>query len=58
VDRHPDGYLLQDFTKPVQDRPTVFYEVIQREGARSFGAGNFKALFKAIEREQEKRGNL
>jgi 4-hydroxyphenylpyruvate dioxygenase len=58
VDRDPDGYLLQIFTKPVQDRPTVFYEIIQREGARTFGAGNFKALFQAIEREQEKRGNL
>jgi 4-hydroxyphenylpyruvate dioxygenase len=58
VDRDPDGYLLQIFTKPVQDRPTVFYEIIQREGARTFGAGNFKALFEAIEREQEKRGNL
>lgn len=58
VDRDPDGYLLQIFTKPVQDRPTVFFEIIQREGARTFGAGNFKALFEAIEREQEKRGNL
>jgi 4-hydroxyphenylpyruvate dioxygenase len=58
VDRDPDGYLLQIFTKPVQDRPTVFYEIIQREGARSFGAGNFKALFEAIEREQARRGNL
>ena len=58
VDRDPDGYLLQIFTKPVQDRPTVFYEVIQRKGARSFGAGNFKALFEAIEREQGLRGNL
>ncbi|PSQ89035.1 MAG: 4-hydroxyphenylpyruvate dioxygenase, partial [Bacteroidetes bacterium QS_4_64_154] len=58
VDRDPDGYLLQIFTKPVQDRPTVFFEIIQREGARSFGAGNFKALFKAIEKEQERRGNL
>jgi 4-hydroxyphenylpyruvate dioxygenase len=58
VDRDPDGYLLQIFTKPVQDRPTVFYEIIQREGARTFGAGNFKALFEAIEREQAKRGNL
>lgn len=58
VDRDPDGYLLQIFTKPVQDRPTLFYEVIQREGARSFGAGNFKALFEAIEREQARRGNL
>ena len=58
VDRDPDGYLLQIFTKPVQDRPTVFYEIIQRKGARSFGAGNFKALFEAIEREQARRGNL
>ncbi|NBB85101.1 MAG: 4-hydroxyphenylpyruvate dioxygenase [Bacteroidetes bacterium] len=58
VDRDPDGYLLQIFTKPVQDRPTVFYEIIQRKGARSFGAGNFKALFEAIEREQGRRGNL
>lgn len=58
VDRDPDGYLLQIFTKPVQDRPTVFYEIIQREGARTFGAGNFKALFEAIEREQARRGNL
>ncbi len=58
VDRDPDGYLLQIFTKPVQDRPTVFYEVIQRKGARSFGKGNFKALFEAIEREQALRGNL
>jgi 4-hydroxyphenylpyruvate dioxygenase len=58
VDRDPEGYLLQIFTKPVQDRPTVFYEIIQRKGARTFGAGNFKALFEAIEREQEKRGNL
>lgn len=58
VDRDPDGYLLQIFTKPVQDRPTLFFEVIQREGARSFGAGNFKALFEAIEREQARRGNL
>jgi len=58
VDRDPDGYLLQIFTKPVQDRPTVFYEIIQRKGARSFGKGNFKALFEAIEREQELRGNL
>ena len=58
VDRDPDGYLLQIFTKPVQDRPTVFYEVIQRKGAKSFGAGNFKALFEAIEREQGLRGNL
>jgi 4-hydroxyphenylpyruvate dioxygenase len=58
VDRDPDGYLLQIFTKPVQDRPTLFYEIIQRKGARSFGKGNFKALFEAIEREQEARGNL
>lgn len=58
VDRDPEGYLLQIFTKPVQDRPTVFYEIIQRKGARSFGAGNFKALFEAIEREQAARGNL
>jgi 4-hydroxyphenylpyruvate dioxygenase len=58
VDRDPDGYLLQIFTKPVQDRPTVFYEIIQRKGAKSFGKGNFRALFEAIEREQELRGNL
>ncbi|MBL3655363.1 4-hydroxyphenylpyruvate dioxygenase [Fulvivirga sediminis] len=58
VDRDEEGYLLQIFTKPVQDRPTVFYEIIQRKGAKSFGKGNFKALFEAIEREQELRGNL
>ncbi len=58
VDRDPDGYLLQIFSKPVQDRPTIFFEIIQRKGARSFGKGNFKALFEAIEHEQEKRGNL
>jgi len=58
VDRDEEGYLLQIFTKPVQDRPTVFYEIIQREGARSFGKGNFKALFEAIEREQALRGSL
>ncbi|HEX6533769.1 MAG TPA: 4-hydroxyphenylpyruvate dioxygenase [Gemmatimonadaceae bacterium] len=58
VDRDPDGYLLQIFTKPVEDRPTLFFEVIQRKGAKSFGAGNFKALFEAIEREQALRGNL
>ncbi|MDB4887261.1 MAG: 4-hydroxyphenylpyruvate dioxygenase [Gemmatimonadetes bacterium] len=58
VDRDPDGYLLQIFTKTVQDRPTVFFEIIQRKGAKSFGKGNFRALFEAIEREQEKRGNL
>lgn len=58
VDCDEEGYLLQIFTKPVQDRPTLFFEIIQRKGAQSFGAGNFKALFEAIEREQEKRGNL
>jgi 4-hydroxyphenylpyruvate dioxygenase len=58
VDRDDEGYLLQIFSKPVQDRPTLFYEIIQRKGAKSFGAGNFKALFEAIEREQELRGNL
>jgi 4-hydroxyphenylpyruvate dioxygenase len=58
VDRDEDGYMLQIFTKPVEDRPTVFYEIIQRRGARSFGKGNFKALFESIEREQELRGNL
>lgn len=58
VDRDEEGYLLQIFTKPVEDRPTVFFEMIERKGARSFGAGNFKALFEAIEREQALRGNL
>jgi len=58
VDCDEEGYLLQLFTKPVEDRPTLFFEIIQRKGAQSFGAGNFKALFEAIEREQEKRGNL
>jgi 4-hydroxyphenylpyruvate dioxygenase len=58
VDRDDEGYLLQIFSKPVQDRPTLFYEIIQRKGARSFGKGNFKALFEAIEREQARRGNL
>jgi 4-hydroxyphenylpyruvate dioxygenase len=58
VDRDDEGYLLQLFTKPVEDRPTLFYEIIQRKGARSFGKGNFKALFEAIEREQGRRGNL
>ena len=58
VDRDPEGYLLQIFTKPVEDRPTVFYEIIQRKGATSFGKGNFKALFESIEREQALRGNL
>lgn len=58
VDRDEYGYLLQIFTKTVQDRPTLFYEIIQRKGAKSFGKGNFKALFEAIEREQARRGNL
>lgn len=58
IDRDDDGYLLQIFTKPVQDRPTVFFEIIERKGARSFGKGNFKALFEAIEREQALRGTL
>jgi len=58
VDRDDEGYLLQIFTKPVEDRPTLFFEIIQRKGAQSFGKGNFKALFEAIEREQELRGNL
>ncbi len=58
VDRDNEGYLLQLFTKPVEDRPTLFFEIIQRKGATSFGKGNFKALFEAIEREQEARGNL
>jgi len=58
VDRDNEGYLLQIFTKPVEDRPTLFFEIIQRKGAQSFGKGNFKALFEAIEREQELRGNL
>ncbi|MFF4482502.1 4-hydroxyphenylpyruvate dioxygenase [Streptomyces melanosporofaciens] len=58
ADRDEDGYLLQIFTKPVQDRPTVFFELIERHGSMGFGKGNFKALFEAIEREQEKRGNL
>jgi len=58
VDRDDEGYLLQLFSKPQQDRPTVFFEIIQRKGAKSFGKGNFKALFEAIEREQELRGNL
>jgi 4-hydroxyphenylpyruvate dioxygenase len=58
VDRDNEGYLLQLFSKPQQDRPTVFFEIIQRKGAKSFGKGNFKALFEAIEREQEARGNL
>ncbi len=58
VDRESEGYLLQIFTKPVEDRPTLFFEIIQRKGARGFGKGNFQALFQSIEREQEKRGNL
>lgn len=58
IDRDDEGYLLQIFTKPVEDRPTVFFEIIQRKGATSFGKGNFKALFEAIEREQDLRGNL
>jgi 4-hydroxyphenylpyruvate dioxygenase len=58
VDRDDEGYLLQVFSKPIGDRPTMFYEVIERHGARGFGEGNFKALFEAIEREQERRGNL
>jgi len=58
VDRDDEGYLLQIFTKPIQDRPTLFFEIIQRKGAKSFGKGNFKALFEAIEREQDLRGNL
>lgn len=58
IDRDDEGYLLQIFTKPIQDRPTVFFEIIERNGAKSFGKGNFKALFESIEREQELRGNL
>ena len=58
VDRDHDGYLLQIFTETLTDRPTVFFEVIQREGAKGFGEGNFKALFEAIERAQARRGNL
>jgi 4-hydroxyphenylpyruvate dioxygenase len=58
VDRDEEGYLLQIFTRPVEDRPTLFFEIIERKGAKSFGAGNFKALFEAIEREQGLRGNL
>jgi 4-hydroxyphenylpyruvate dioxygenase len=58
VDRDDEGYLLQIFTKPVEDRPTLFFEIIERHGAKSFGKGNFKALFQAIEREQARRGTL
>ncbi len=58
VDRDDEGYMLQIFTKPVADRPTLFFEIIQRRGSKSFGKGNFKALFEAIEREQDRRGTL
>ena len=58
LDRDNEGYFLQIFTKPVEDRPTLFFEIIQRKGAKSFGAGNFKALFEALEKEQGLRGNL
>ncbi|MBO0776829.1 MAG: 4-hydroxyphenylpyruvate dioxygenase, partial [Actinobacteria bacterium] len=58
ADRDEDGYLLQIFTKPVGDRPTLFFELIERHGSQGFGKGNFKALFEAIEREQARRGNL
>ena len=58
IDRDEEGYLLQIFSKPLEDRPTLFFEIIQRKGAKSFGKGNFKALFEALEREQEARGNL
>jgi 4-hydroxyphenylpyruvate dioxygenase len=58
IDRDEEGYLLQIFSKPLQDRPTLFFEIIQRKGAKSFGKGNFKALFEALEREQDARGNL
>jgi 4-hydroxyphenylpyruvate dioxygenase len=58
ADRDENGYMLQIFTSPIQDRPTLFLEIIQREGSNSFGKGNFKALFESIEKEQEKRGNL
>ncbi len=58
VDRDEDGYLLQIFTKPVEDRPTLFFEIIQPKGAKSFGKGNFQALFESIEAEQERRGTL
>jgi 4-hydroxyphenylpyruvate dioxygenase len=58
VDRDEEGYLLQIFTKPVEDRPTLFFEIIQRKGAKSFGKGNFKALFESIEEEQRRRGTL
>jgi 4-hydroxyphenylpyruvate dioxygenase len=58
ADRDEEGYLLQIFTQPIEDRPTLFFEVIERHGSRGFGEGNFKSLFEAIEREQARRGNL
>jgi 4-hydroxyphenylpyruvate dioxygenase len=58
VDKDEEGYLLQLFSKPVEDRPTVFFEIIQRKGSRGFGKGNFRALFESIEAEQARRGNL
>ncbi len=58
IDRDDEGYLLQIFSKPVEDRPTLFFEIIQRKGAKSFGKGNFKALFEALEKEQDARGSL
>ncbi len=58
IDKDEEGYLLQLFTKPVEDRPTVFFEIIQRKGSRGFGKGNFRAVFESIEAEQAKRGNL
>ena len=58
LDADENGYMLQIFTKPIQDRPTLFYEIIQRKGSNSFGKGNFKALFESIEKEQDLRGNL
>jgi 4-hydroxyphenylpyruvate dioxygenase len=58
VDRDEEGYLLQIFSRPVEDRPTLFFEIIQRKGSRGFGKGNFKALFESIELEQASRGNL
>ena len=58
VDHDHEGHLLQIFTEPIMDRPTVFFEIIERRGARGFGEGNFKALFEAIERDQARRGNL
>ena len=58
MDCDENGYMLQIFTKPIQDRPTLFFEIIQRKGSNSFGKGNFRALFESIEREQALRGNL